>query len=54
MSERVFEQSKGRRVKKQLCATRYAEYAVPGEDAGRQTILRIDRVRILSDERTRI
>jgi hypothetical protein len=32
----------------------YAEYAVPGEDARRQTILRIDRVRILSDERTRI
>jgi hypothetical protein len=32
----------------------YAEYAVPGEDARRQTILRIDRVRIPSDERTRI
>jgi hypothetical protein len=32
----------------------YAEYAVPGEDARKQTILRIDRVRIPSDERTRI
>jgi hypothetical protein len=31
-----------------------AEYAVPGEAARRQTILRIDRVRISSDERTRI
>jgi hypothetical protein len=32
----------------------YAEYVVPGENARRQTILRIDRVRIPSDERTRI
>jgi hypothetical protein len=32
----------------------YAEYAAPGEDARRQTALRIDRVRIPSDERTRI
>jgi REP element-mobilizing transposase RayT len=31
-----------------------AEYAVPGEAAWRQTILSIDRVRISSDERTRI